>query len=74
MYNYVSVVGMLGYLQGYSCADITFAVSQVSRYTFCPKCSHELALERIDRYLKGTIEEGLILKLNRVNDKFKIDI
>ena len=33
-----------------------------------------MALERISRYLKRTIEEGLILKQNRVTDKFKIDI
>ena len=65
---------MLGYLQGHSCVDITFAVSQVSRYTFFPKRSHKLALERIGRYLKGTIKNGLILKPNRKINKFKIDI
>ena len=65
---------MLGYLQGHSCADITFAVSQVSRYTFYPKRSHELVLERIGRYLMENIREGLILKPNRKTDKFKIDI
>ena len=65
---------MLGYLQGHSCVDITFAVSQVSRYTFFPKRSHKLALERIGRYLKGTIKEGLVLKQNRATDKFKINM
>ena len=74
LYNYTSIVGMLGYLQGHSRPDITFAVSQVSCYTFCSKQSHELALERIGRYLKVTIKEGLILKPNRVTDKIKIDI
>ena len=61
LYNYSSVVGMLGYLQGHSRVDITFAVSEVSFYTFFLNRSHELALERIGRYLKGTIREGLIL-------------
>ena len=56
-YNYTSVVGVLGYLQGHSRADITFAISQVSRYTFCPKRSHELSLEHIGRYLEVTIKE-----------------
>jgi len=73
LYNYTSIVGMLGYLQGHSYADITFAISQVSCYTFCPKHSHELALERIGRYLKGTIEKGPILKPNTTTNKLKID-
>ena len=73
LYNYTSVVGMLGYLQGHSCANITFAVSQIFCYTFCPKHSHELALEHIGRYLEVTIKEGLIFKPNRKTDKFKID-
>ena len=29
LYNYTFVVDMLGYLQGYFCADIIFAISQV---------------------------------------------
>ena len=61
-YNYASVVGMLQYLQGHSRPDITFAVSQVARYTHSPKRLHELALERIGQYLKGTINKGLVLK------------
>ena len=72
LYNYESVVGMLGYLQGHSRADITFAVSQVSRYTFCPKRYHELARERIGRYLKGTIKEGLSLKPDHQTDNSKL--
>ena len=74
LYIYTSVVSMLGYLQGHSCADITFAVSQISRYTFCPQRFHELALECIGRHLKGTIKEGLILKPDHKIDKLKIDI
>ena len=74
LYNYISAVGMLRYLQSHSCGDIKFAVSHFFHYTLCPKCSHELALERISQYLKRTIEEGLILKPNRVTDKFKNDI
>jgi hypothetical protein len=74
IYNYASVAGMLQYLQGHSRPDISFAVSQASRYTFNPKRSHELALERIGRYLKGTIDRGLILKPNLNESKYKIDI
>jgi hypothetical protein len=74
LYNYASVAGMLQYLQGHSRPDISFAVSQISRYTFGPKRSHELAIERIGRYLKGTIEKGLILKPNLKETTFKIDV
>ena len=75
LYNYASVVGMLNYLQGHSRIDITFAVSQVARYVHSPKRSHELALERIGRYLKGTLDKGLILKPIPFADKqFSIDV
>jgi hypothetical protein len=74
IYNYASVAGMLQYLQGHSRPDISFAVSQISRYTFGPKRSHEVALERIGRYLKGTIDGGLLLKPNLNESTFKIDV
>ena len=62
VFNYSSVVGMLQYLQGHSRPDITYAVSQVARFVHSPRRSHEIALERIWQYLRGTIEEGLILR------------
>jgi hypothetical protein len=65
---------MLQYLQGPSRPDILFAVSQISRYTFGPNRSHELALERIGRYLKGTINNGLILKPDLNESIYKIDV
>jgi hypothetical protein len=46
-YNYVSVIGMLQYLQGHSCPDITFAVSQCARFIHSPRRMHEIALEHI---------------------------
>ena len=74
LYNYASVVGMLNYLQGHSRIDICFAVSQVARYVHAPRRSHELALERIGRYLKGTLDKGLILHPIKNIDQFKIDV
>jgi hypothetical protein len=61
-FNYASVVGQLNYLSGHSRCDITMATSQVARYLHSPKRSHELALIRIGRYLKGTLDKGLILQ------------
>ena len=62
LFSYASVVGQLNYLQGHSRCDITMATSQVARFVHKPKRSHELALIRIGRYLKGTINKGLILR------------
>ena len=42
-FNYRSVVGMLIYLSGNTRPDITFAVSQVARFTHAPKQSHATA-------------------------------
>jgi hypothetical protein len=44
-YNYVSVVGMLQYLQAHPRPDITFAVSQCARYVHRTRRSHEIAIE-----------------------------
>jgi len=61
-FNYVSVIGMLQDLQGYIRLDISFAVSQFSRYIHCHTNMHIMALKRIGRYLLKTLEKGIILK------------
>ncbi|KAL3782482.1 hypothetical protein ACHAWO_005229 [Cyclotella atomus] len=60
-FNYAAVVGMLLYLSGHSRPDIAFAVHQCARYTFNPTRKHEVALIRIGRYLKGTMDKGTIM-------------
>ena len=60
-FNYPAVVGMMLYLSGHSRPDIAFAVNQCARYTFKPSRRHELAMLRIGRYLKGTVDQGLIM-------------
>ena len=71
-FNYASVVGMIGYLYGHSRPELAFSYSQVARFSFNPKRSHELALIRIGQYLKGTADKGLILK-PMSNNKLKMD-
>ena len=71
-FNYASVVGMIGYLYGHSRPELAFSYSQVARFSFNPKRSHELALIRIGQYLKGTVDKGLILK-PMSSDKLKMD-
>ncbi len=58
--NYASVVGMLLYLSGHTRPDISFAVHQCARYTFAPTKRHEKALLRIGKYLKGTLDKGIL--------------
>ena len=60
-FKYASVVGMLLYLSGHSRPDIAYSVSQVARFTFAPRRSHEQALKLIGRYLLGTRDKGLVL-------------
>ena len=69
-FAYASIVGMLLYLSGHSRPDISYSVSQVARFTFCPRRSHEAALKMIGRYLLGTINKGLIINPTR---ELKID-
>jgi hypothetical protein len=61
-WNYGSVVGMLLYLAGNSRCDISFAVHQCARFSHAPRLSHEKAIKRICRYLKGARTEGLIYR------------
>ena len=61
-WSYSSIVGMLLYVSNNTRPYITFAVSQVARFTACPKVSHAKAIKSIVRYLAGTSNKGLIFK------------
>ena len=63
-WNYRSAIGMLNYLAASTRPDITFAVHQCARFAADPKLSHERALKRIVRYLKGTKDKGIVLRPN----------
>ena len=64
-FAYASIVGMLLYLSGHTRPDIAYSVSQVARFTFAPKHSHEAALKLIGRYLLGTRNKGLMITPTR---------
>ena len=70
-WSYPSVVGMMMYLSVNSRPDIAFAVHQCARFTHCPKRSHEVALKRIARYLKGTSDRGMII---RPSEDLRLDL
>lgn len=61
-WSYASVVGMMMYLGSNSRPEIAFAVHAAARHTHSPKRSHEIALKRIARYLKGTRNKGMIVR------------
>lgn len=61
-WNYRQAIGMLTYLQGTSRPDISMAVHQAARFTIMPMLSHERAVYRIAKYLKGTADKGIIIK------------
>ena len=60
-WNYRSAIGMLNYLAASTRPDCLYAVHQCARFSSNPKLSHERAVKRIVRYLKGTRDKGLIL-------------
>eukprot|EP00978_Attheya_sp_CCMP212_P022105 scaffold65528_cov69-Attheya_sp.AAC.1 len=62
-WNYRSIVGMLQYLAGNTThPDISYAVSQVAKFSNAPKKSHTTAIKTILRYLKRTAACGIIMK------------
>jgi len=61
-WNYRSVLGMIQYLATNSRPDIAFAVNQCSRFSMDPRRSHEKAVKRIGRYLKGTQDRGMVIR------------
>ena len=64
-FNYRQAIGMLTYLQGTSRPDIAMPVHQCARFSSNPKRSHEKALIKIVRYLKGTKDKGIILNADK---------
>ena len=65
---YQSAVGSLLYLATKTRPDIAFAVGNVARYTNKPTRQHWTAIKRIFRYLRGTMNLGLLyVKSNSKN-------
>ena len=56
---YQSAVGSLLYLSGWTRPDIAFAVRNVAKFTENPTMQHWIAVKRILRYIKGTLDYGI---------------
>jgi transposase InsO family protein len=65
---YQSAVGSLLYLSIGTRPDITYAVSSVGRFCAKPTKQHWMAVKRIMRYLKGTLNFGLLYKKSGLKD------
>src|SRR3954462_5223237 len=57
--RYSQIIGSLMYLASATRPDIAFAVSKLSRFVSNPGDVHWHAIERVMRYLKGTMSHGL---------------
>ena len=57
--RYSQIIGLLMYLASAARPDILFAVSKLSRFVSNPGDNHWRALERVLRYLKGTMSYGI---------------
>ncbi|KAL0399806.1 UNVERIFIED_CONTAM: Retrovirus-related Pol polyprotein from transposon TNT 1-94 [Sesamum radiatum] len=53
--RYSQIIESLQYLANGTRSDISFSVSKLARYTSCPNKTHWGALDRLLRYLKGTV-------------------
>ena len=66
--EYQQAVGCLLYLSSATRSDITLAVNNVAKFTANPTKEHWTAVKRIFRYLKGTINYGLLYSENASPD------
>ena len=63
---YRRLIGKLNYLAVWTRPDITFAVSQLSRFLSCPETIHWNAAKRIVRYLAASVDLNLVFKANNL--------
>ncbi|XP_058749197.1 secreted RxLR effector protein 161-like [Vicia villosa] len=57
--EYAKVIGSLMFLMNCTRPDVAYVVNRLSRYTHNPSKDHWGALNRLLRYLKGTMDWGL---------------
>ncbi len=60
--TYRSLVGALHYVM-FTSLDITYAVNRVCQFMHKPTIAHLVAAKRILRYLKGSLDKGILLQL-----------
>ena len=61
-FHYRSAIGILQYLGNNTRPECAYAINACARYCVEPKTPHGNAVKRIARYIKGTEEQGIILR------------
>ena len=59
---YLNVIDALMYLANYTRPDIAFSVNLLARYSNAPTKRHWNGIKHLFRYLKGTIDLGLLFQ------------
>eukprot|EP00957_Ditylum_brightwellii_P004838 368487-Ditylum_brightwellii.AAC.1 len=65
-WNYCTAVGMLLYLEGNTCSDISMPVHQTAQFCNAPMLSHEQAITLIRQYLQHSHNQGIIFKPDKI--------
>ena len=58
--EYAQIIRSLMHLINFSRPDITYVVCRLSRYTHYPNNDHGSALARLMKYLRGTMNYGIL--------------
>jgi hypothetical protein len=59
-WTYCTAIGMLTYLQGNTCPEISMATHQLAQFCQDPRLSHEQATTCLGRYLAHTKDRGIV--------------
>ncbi|XP_075106808.1 secreted RxLR effector protein 161-like [Nicotiana tabacum] len=58
--KYVQIIGSLMHLMNFTRPDISYDVCRLSKYTHNPNREHWSALDRLMKYLRGTMNYGIL--------------
>jgi Reverse transcriptase (RNA-dependent DNA polymerase) len=61
-WNYRRIIGKLNFIASPCRPELSCAVQQAARFSQDPRTNHTEAVKRIARYLKGTVNKGIIFR------------
>jgi hypothetical protein len=70
--NYRSAIGLMNYIAGYTRPDISFAVSNLARFSIKPGMSHWQEVKKVWQYLRHTKDLKLTLEIRRPDQLLEI--